>query len=247
MSTAVLDQVEALQAQAEYNRDAAWLELVTQFVDGDLPEADEVARIFRETGKGRKELEQDGKLLQEYRWLEMELATIPELQRRVDELGGQLSTALKEREEAEAALKRAQVNVSQIDSAHNVAGLSLRDAQRAEQRMNEPRFSLLKGGEPLTVRGHELTEQIADVEGKLKAVASGIHAAERNLSRHEAELEAVDHTDLSTEDKNVQRTRIQASIQGTTNVLNRHGDEEHSLQRDLRVLRKELAAEKIQP
>jgi chromosome segregation ATPase len=246
MTTAVLDSVDALQAQAEYYRGAAWLELVNQFADNELPAPADVARVFRDTGKDRKDLERDGAVVREYRRLEEQLATVPKLQEEADELGRQVSSALREREEAEAALKRAQEKLSRTDSAHNVASNFLRIARSVEQRMTDPRFNLLKGAEPMTVRAQQLTEQIAAVEGKLEGLATRIHESERNLSRHEAELEAVDHSDDTTDVKNVHRTKIQGSIDGTTNRIHRYGDEQHALQRDLRVLRKELAAENSQ-
>ena len=61
------------------------------FADGKELDPADIDRIFRETGKSRRELEQAVSLLEEHRRLQAELAQLPRLQSHFDDVARALS------------------------------------------------------------------------------------------------------------------------------------------------------------
>jgi chromosome segregation ATPase len=245
MTTTVLDRVETLQSQAQSRRLAEWLKLVTAYVDNDLPAAEEVRRIFDLTGKWRDELERDGALLREYRALEAEAATIPAKQRHYDVLARDLSAAIAKREEAEKALRAAQEQLSRTNDAHTAIGMALRELRKAEVAMRDPKFSPILTGAPAVSREVlALRAEIRSTEATLTELAARITAQKQTLASLDGQLKAMDNSDLRQEEKNAERDKLHARIQAAQSLLDRQGDEQYCLQRELAALRRELKAAK---
>src|SRR5262249_16983440 len=156
------DRVESLQQADIDRRSTAWLELVTAYADDKLPAPDKIARIYRDCGKGRADLERDGALLREHRSLEVQLAQVPLLHKALAEQTREVAEAIKARETAEKALADAQLRVATANNAHSATGSAIKSARAVELAMRHCKFNAIKPAREwsLSPAAQQLTAEI---------------------------------------------------------------------------------------
>ena len=238
--TAVLDRVDSLRESAKFRRKTDWMDLVKAYVDGALPDAERVAAIFDETGKGRAELERDGRLLEEQRELRRQLAQVPRLQRAADEASRAFSASLREREAAEVALREAQNKCSQASGRASTASDEVNEAKRVAVLLRDPKFAAIDPDVSANPEADALRSEITRIEARLKELPQFIAQRESDYNAALQESSDLELADLLPKEKEAQQQalvlRANAIVSGKTRLTG----EQHSLQKDLAEKRREL-------
>jgi chromosome segregation ATPase len=235
MSTAILDRVESLATENESKRRTKWTDLVYAFVDDKLNDPAEIAAIFQEQGKCRTDLERDGKLLREYRTLQLRLKEVPKLQAQYNELMEQLHVAIDAREAAEKALSDAQEKCRQLDNRTSLLSQSIYISRQAAAEMRDSKFHVINSAVSADPEADSLREELARRENRILELQQLIERKEgvyTALAQEATELEVAKMPPTEKEDKSL---RINLSMRATREQIGR-------LQVEVQELQQELAA-----